>query len=59
MNLLEDKKRPARRIDNLAAMSEHVGASTSHNPKGIHGLYRDNFTFYISIYCIIVDTNIW
>jgi hypothetical protein len=27
-------------------MSENVGASTSHNPKGLHGLYRDNFTFY-------------
>jgi hypothetical protein len=21
-----------------------VGASTSHKPKGLHGLYRDNFT---------------
>jgi hypothetical protein len=26
-------------------MSENVGASTSHNPKGLHGLYGDNFTF--------------
>jgi hypothetical protein len=26
-------------------MSENVGASTSRNPKGFHGLYRDNFTF--------------
>jgi hypothetical protein len=25
-------------------MSENVGASTSRNPKGLHGLYRDNFT---------------
>jgi hypothetical protein len=25
-------------------MSESVGASTSRNPKGLHGLYRDNFT---------------
>jgi hypothetical protein len=25
-------------------MSENVGASTSGNPKGLHGLYRDNFT---------------
>jgi hypothetical protein len=37
------KKRPARRADNLAAiygrMSENVGASTSRNPKGLHGLY--------------------
>jgi hypothetical protein len=27
-------------------MSENVGALTSRNPKGLHGLYRDNFTFY-------------
>jgi hypothetical protein len=27
-------------------MSENVGVSTSRNPKGLHGLYRDNFTFY-------------
>jgi hypothetical protein len=26
-------------------MSENVGASTSLNPKDLHGLYRDNFTF--------------
>jgi hypothetical protein len=26
-------------------MSENVGASTSRNPKGLHGLYGDNFTF--------------
>jgi hypothetical protein len=25
-------------------MSENVGASTSRNPRGLHGLYRDNFT---------------
>jgi hypothetical protein len=30
-------------------MSENVGASTSRNPKGLHGLYRDNFTLpYLS-----------
>jgi hypothetical protein len=44
----EGKKRPARRADNSPAicerMSENVGASTSRNPKGLHGLYRDNFT---------------
>jgi hypothetical protein len=48
-NLLGGKKRPARRADNLATiygqMSENVGASTSHNSKG---LYRGNFTFYLS-----------
>jgi hypothetical protein len=39
------KKRPALRADNLAAMSENVGASVSRNHKGLHVLYRDNFTF--------------
>jgi hypothetical protein len=49
-NLPGGKKRPARRADNLppsmSRMSENVGASTSRNPKGLHGLYRDNFTFF-------------
>jgi hypothetical protein len=27
----------------VCRMSENVGASTSRNPKGLHGLYRDNF----------------
>jgi hypothetical protein len=44
------KRRPARKADNHAAsvsrMSENVGASTSRNRKGLHGLYRDNFTLY-------------
>jgi hypothetical protein len=26
-------------------MSKKVGASTSRNPQGFHGLYRDNFAF--------------
>jgi hypothetical protein len=26
-------------------MSENVGASTSCNPKGLHGQYRENSTF--------------
>jgi hypothetical protein len=26
-------------------MPENVRASTSHNPKGLHNLYRDNCTF--------------
>jgi hypothetical protein len=38
------KERPARRADNLAAICEpnvrNVGASTSHNPKGLHGLLQ-------------------
>jgi hypothetical protein len=53
-NLPGGKKRTARRADNLAAlppsvsrMSENLGASTSRNPKDLHGLYRDNFTFYL------------
>jgi hypothetical protein len=29
----------------VSRMSENVGTSTSHNPKGLPGLYRDNFTF--------------
>jgi hypothetical protein len=28
----------------MSLMSENVGASASHNPKGLHGLYRDSFT---------------
>jgi hypothetical protein len=28
----------------VSRMSENVGASTSRNPKGLQGLYRDNFT---------------
>jgi hypothetical protein len=28
----------------VSRMAEYVGASTSRNPKGRHGLYRDNFT---------------
>jgi hypothetical protein len=50
-NLPEGKGRPARRADNLAPsvrrISENVGASTSRNPKGLHGLYGDNFTFIL------------
>jgi hypothetical protein len=49
-NLPGGKKRQARRADNLAAICEQIvckwGVSTSRNPKGLHGLYRDNFTFY-------------
>jgi hypothetical protein len=29
----------------MSRMSENVGASTSRNPKGLHGLYGDNITF--------------
>jgi hypothetical protein len=51
-NLPGGKKRPARKADNLSAsisrMSENVGASTSRNPKSLHGLYRKNLTFYLT-----------
>jgi hypothetical protein len=30
----------------VSRISENVGASTSLNLKGLHGLYRDKFTFY-------------
>jgi hypothetical protein len=40
-------------------MSENVGASASHSPECPHGLYRDNFTFYLiyfrEIVCESVD----
>jgi hypothetical protein len=32
----------------MSRMSENVEASTSRNPKGLHNLYRDNFTFTFS-----------
>jgi hypothetical protein len=47
-NLPGGKKRSARKADNLTTIiSENVGASTSRNPKGLHGLYRDNFTSHV------------
>jgi hypothetical protein len=30
----------------VSRMSENMGASTSHNPKGLHDLYRDNYLFF-------------
>jgi hypothetical protein len=43
-NLPEGKGRPARQANNLTAMwadcPENVGASTSHNPMGLHGLLQ-------------------
>jgi hypothetical protein len=35
-------------LPSVNRMSENVGASTSRNPKGLHGLSRDNFTSYMS-----------
>jgi hypothetical protein len=47
-NLPVGKKRPELRAETLppsvSRMSENVGASTSHNPKELHGMYRDSFT---------------
>jgi hypothetical protein len=47
-DLPEGKGRPERGDDNLTAICEpeNVGASTSHNPLGLHGLLRDSFTFF-------------
>jgi hypothetical protein len=39
-------------------MSENVGASTSHNPKGLHGLYRDSFTLPIIPYLTNIMTKL-
>jgi hypothetical protein len=48
-NLPGGKKWPAHRADNLTTFYEpnvkNLGASTSRNHKGLHGLYGDNFTF--------------
>jgi hypothetical protein len=39
-------------------MSENVGASTSRNPKGLHGLYRDNLPYlYFSLNIIMMVQN--
>jgi hypothetical protein len=50
-NLPGGKKRPAHELTvlppSVSQMSENVGASTSRNPKGLHGLYRDNFTLLL------------
>jgi hypothetical protein len=39
----------------MSRMSENVGASTSRNPKGLHGLYRDNFTLPLWLYSPLLD----
>jgi hypothetical protein len=38
----------------MSRMSENVGASTSHNPKGLHGLYRDKLTLPYHTICTYV-----
>jgi hypothetical protein len=38
-------------------MSENVGASsTSHNPKGLHGLYRDNLIFILNLLSLVTHS---
>jgi hypothetical protein len=39
-------------------MFENVGASTSHNPKGLHG-HRDNFTFLPYMSNSLVGESAW
>jgi hypothetical protein len=44
-NIPRDKGRQARKADNFTAICEpivykYVGASTSHNPMGLHGLLQ-------------------
>jgi hypothetical protein len=36
--------RTSQEPPSMCRMSENVGASTSRNAKGLHGLYRDSFT---------------
>jgi hypothetical protein len=38
-------------------MSENVGASTSRNPKGLRGLYGDNFTFTQFVFTLPTATS--
>jgi hypothetical protein len=33
----------------ISRISESVGASTSRNPKGLHGLHRENFTLGVYV----------
>jgi hypothetical protein len=35
----------------VSQMLENVGASISHDPKCLHGLYRNNFTFTLPLPC--------
>jgi hypothetical protein len=50
-NVPGDKGRPAHKTDNFTGICEPtVGASTSRNPKGLDGLYRDNFLPFTAPY---------
>jgi hypothetical protein len=39
----------------VSRLSENVGASTSRNPKGLHGLHRDSFSFTFAL----LQTRLW
>jgi hypothetical protein len=43
----------------VSRISENMGASNSRNPKGLHGLYRDNVTpfLYLFMYCKCKSTS--
>jgi hypothetical protein len=44
---MSTRKLPAGKMPpSVSRMSENVGASTSRNPKGLHGLYWYNFTLF-------------
>jgi hypothetical protein len=44
-NLPWGKGRPERKADVTAVCLENVGAATSHNPMGLHGMSRFYLTF--------------
>jgi hypothetical protein len=51
-NLPGGKGRPALKADKLTAISsmrEDVGASTSHNPMGLHGLLQGYLYLYLTL----------
>jgi hypothetical protein len=52
-NLPAGKKRPTTLPPSMSRMSENVVASTSRNPKGLRGLYRDNFTLPFTLLAYI------
>jgi hypothetical protein len=50
-----DKGPPARKADDLTAIYDcldTVGASTSHNPMGLHGLLQVYLYFYLLLQCL-------
>jgi hypothetical protein len=50
-NLPGGKKRPARRADNLTAICEPI---VYRKCGGLHGLYRDNFTFTLQVTKLLI-----